>query len=129
MESDNTRDQTLPSAKPAKAEIKLSKTFQRHAAALSTQFGMSVNELMDTYKDSQDSLSQVYNNMSTAKSDRTSWVGWSVFWGVIFWPVALYTGYQAYQSHEELSNIETMLKSDISKNQIKQAAVLPERQP
>ena len=56
--------------------------FENAALKIATEFEYNLNDLKSTYEAKPESLKQAFDTMSQAKSDRQSWIGWTVGWTV-----------------------------------------------
>ena len=97
--------------KPSKNTETLSDQFERSACGVASQFSFDLHDVKKAYGKKKDSLNLIFNTMSAAKSDRASWIGWSVFWAIVIPPIALYTAYKAYESHAQLMDTEYQVKA------------------
>lgn len=88
-------------------------TINKEAMALAEQFNLDAADLNNAYKNKPESLSAHYNAASTAKQDRGWYVGWSIVWGVLFFPVAAYPLWRLYQKQSALYAIDKTLRSEI----------------
>ena len=86
--------------------------FENAALKIATEFEYNLNDLKSTYEAKPESLKQAFDTMSQAKSDRQSWIGWTVGWtvagaltGGLLFLAAAYTGYCAYEDHQKVQNV------------------------
>ena len=110
-------------------EARLTSAFTNAAIGASRIFALSLNDIQGAYENKKQSLTTIYNEASEAKSARGSWIGWSVFWGIVFWPVAVYTGYKAYESHTDFSNIKGEVSREVEAYRAKTAQTFDAPQP
>ena len=80
--------------------------FEQAAVGASKLFALALSDLRGAYENKKESLTTLFNEASNVKSDRNRMIGWSVFWGVVFWPVALWTGYKAVEHHNDFKNLK-----------------------
>lgn len=89
--------------------------FNKSAAGVASQCSLNLHDVTSAYENKKESLNLAFDTMSTAKSDRSSWIGWSVVWAIFIPPIALYTGYKAYESHRQLSETEDQVRDEVSR--------------
>ncbi len=87
--------------------------FEEAAQGVARQYSLDVVDLKDAYESKPESLSVLFESMSEAKRERNEYVGWSVFWAIVFWPVAGYTGYKAYENHMIVNDVKEQVKSEV----------------
>lgn len=92
----------------------LTAEFENAASWLSGQFALETRDLIKAYENDKESLVSHYNTAKEARSDRNSLLGWSVFWGVVFTPVIIYSGYRCYDENNTLSNVGEVLKERVN---------------
>ncbi|GEM_PF-2376128 len=92
----------------------LTAQFDLAATGISRQFALNVDDVRSAYAAKQDSLTTLFKTASEARSDRNSYIGWSVFWGIFIWPIALYTGYKAYDNHARLQDVKQTVQDELS---------------
>lgn len=101
-------------AQPDTATPNLSAHFDVAARGVAGLFSLNLDDVRDAYATKKESLTLLFNNANKDRSDRNSYIGWSVFWGILFWPVALYTGYKAYDAHTRLTDAKDNIREEIS---------------
>lgn len=99
---------------PDVAKPDLSAQFDVAARGVSRMFSLNLDDVRDAYTAKKESLTLLFNSAKEDRSDRNSYIGWSVFWGVFFWPVAVYTGYKAYDAHSRLMDAKDNIREEIS---------------
>lgn len=111
-----------PSEKKQQEENRLSTMFEKAAVGVARLFAVGIDDVRSAYEGKKKSLTIVYNEASEAKSDRAKWAGWSVFWGVVLWPIALYTGYKAVNSHMDFRNLKNEVVREVETYRAKASA-------
>jgi hypothetical protein len=107
------------------ASAKFNEDFERAASGVSRQFALNYDDVRAAYAGRKQSLTVAFKEVSEARKDRNSYVGWSVFWGIFFWPVALYTGYKAYDAFSKLSALKQQVKGTVDSYKAAQAPKAP----
>jgi hypothetical protein len=87
--------------------------FENNAVAVASQFSIDLDSVRSTYASKPESLSAAFNSMSEAKSDRNSWIGWSVAWLIFVPPIMLYTGWKALEAHDKLNGVKHMINNEV----------------
>jgi hypothetical protein len=80
--------------------------FERAAVGATKLFALDLSDIRGAYEGKKQSLTTLFNEAADVKSDRNRMIGWSVFWGIVFWPVALWTGYKAVEHHNDFKNLK-----------------------
>ncbi len=93
----------------------MKRVFAESVQGTATLFALDTEDLRNAYESKPESLNAIFNSASTAKSDRNKWVGWSVAWTIIMWPIALYTGFKALESHNSLGDIKDQVVREIDR--------------
>lgn len=88
----------------------LSANFEQAASWLSRQYSIDHDSLTNAYRKEPQSLVTHFDAAKDAKSERNGWVGWSVGWLIFIPPIAVYTGYRAYDEHTKVAAIGDTLK-------------------
>ena len=91
----------------------LRREFEESAQGIAKQFSLDVENVRATDKSRPESLCVIFDSMSDAKKDRNAWIGWSVVWLIFIPPIALYTGYKAWENFKTLDNIESQVKKEV----------------
>ena len=86
---------------------------KEQAAAIAEQFNIDAADLRGAYKNKPESLSAHFNAMSKAKENRGWYIGWSIFWGVIFAPIAAYPAWKLGEKYLALHNIGKSVRSEV----------------
>lgn len=80
--------------------------FQRAAVGAAKLFALDLSDIRGAYEGKKQSLTTLFNEAADVKSDRNRMIGWSGFWGIVFWPIALWTGYKAVEHHNDFKNLK-----------------------
>jgi hypothetical protein len=91
----------------------LTQAFEQAAVGSSKLFALDLSDIRGAYENKKQSLTTLYNEAADAKGARNRRIGWSIFWGVVFWPVALWTGYKAIESHGDFKNIKNEVTREV----------------
>ncbi len=83
------------------------------AVALAEQFNMDASDIAAAYKSKPESLTAHFNSMSNAKEKRGWYLGWTIFWGVVFAPVAAYPAWKLGSKTYALFNIDKSVRSEV----------------
>lgn len=105
---------TEPELKEAK-ENRLKEEFSKQAMQVATRYTIDSHDVEQAYKDKPNSLRMIFNNMREAKSERNSYIGWTVFWGIVLWPVGLWTGYRAFENHQKLQQVGAQVRYEVDR--------------
>ena len=85
----------------------------RAATALAEQFNMDAADIAGAYKNKPESLTAHFNAMNKARADRGWYVGWAIFWGLAFAPVAAYPAWKLGEKYLALHNISKSVRSEV----------------
>jgi len=91
----------------------LVRSFERAAIGTSQMFAASLHDVRGAYENKKDSLTTLFDAAAKAKSDRNSWLGWSVVWAIFIPPVMAYTLYKAFDQHQDLSNLKKEVTREV----------------
>jgi len=110
-----------------KSESDLQAQFEKHASRVAENFSLDLQDVRAAYRGKEDSLSVVFNSMEDTRRARNRSIGWSVVWALVFPPLVILTGYNAYCRHEKLSAIHDQVSHqlDTSKRLTDQRPVAP----
>lgn len=84
------------------------------AVAIAEQFNMDAVDIAGAYKNKPESLSAHFNAMSRAKENRGWYVGWSIFWGLVFAPVAAYPVWKLSEKYLTLHKIQKTVRDEVA---------------
>ena len=83
------------------------------AIAIAEQFNIDAADISGAYKNKPESLTAHFNAMSKAKADRGWYVGWTIFWGLVFAPIAAYPAWKLGEKYLALHNINKSVRSEV----------------
>lgn len=82
---------------------------------LADKYSLDIEDLKVAYEEKPESLVSHFNAASAANSRRNRLIGWSVFWLIVFPPVAIYTGIVAYMEHQKVDKVSKRLENHVRK--------------
>ena len=80
---------------------------------IAQQFKMDAHDIAEAYKAKPESLRAHFNAMSEAKEDRGYYLGWGVFWSVLFLPVAAYPVWRLAGKYMDLNSVEETVRDEV----------------
>jgi hypothetical protein len=89
------------------------KSFDEKAIALAQEFKMDARDIVDAYKGKPESLTAHFNSVREAREDMGEYVGWSIFWGVVAFPVAVYPVWKLAEKYRALHGVEETVRDEI----------------
>lgn len=83
------------------------------ATKLAEQFQLDASDIAGAYRNKPESLSAHFNAVSDAKKDRGWYMGWTIFWGLMFFPVAVYPAWKLAEKYRTLHNVKTSVRDEV----------------
>ena len=97
-------------------EQNLTQRFEQAAQKTAILFELNPEDIRSAYAHKKEALTSIFSEANKARSDRSSWIGWSVAWLIFVPPIALYTGWKAYENHTDLKSMKSQVTNEIDRH-------------